>query len=144
VKKLLIKYWWNQLSVRFHQHFMCSFSEPRSQKRKKDCSYKWRWNRFQGLMKKDKIGKPLSNSDQFLSGRSGLISTLPLNKTRMYNPGLNFFNILRAAFAHADPKSAKIQWSRQYIFVLLGSASIKLPVKRWWNRLQVFISRWVF
>ena len=46
--------------------------------------------RFHELMKKDKIGKPLSKSDQFLAGRSGLVSTSPLNKSRMYNPGLNF------------------------------------------------------
>jgi hypothetical protein len=44
---------------------------------------------FQGLMKKDTIGKPLSKSDKLLAGRSGLISTSPLNETRMYNPGLN-------------------------------------------------------
>jgi len=33
-------------------------------------------------------------------------------------PGVDFANILFEAFMHADPKSVKIQSSRQYIFAL--------------------------
>jgi len=40
-------------------------------------------------------------------------------------PGVNFTNIRQAAFMHADPKSAKRQWSCRRLFVLLGPACIK-------------------
>jgi len=40
-------------------------------------------------------------------------------------PGLNFINVLRTAFTQADPESVKFQLSRQHLFTLLGSASIK-------------------
>ncbi len=38
---------------------------------------------------------------------------------------VNFTNILRAAFAHTDPKSVKRQSSHQYFSVLIGSAWVK-------------------
>jgi len=38
---------------------------------------------------------------------------------------------LCTAFPRKDPKSAKRQSSRQYLFVLLGSSHKKLLVKRW-------------
>jgi hypothetical protein len=39
--------------------------------------------------------------------------------------GVNFNNVLRAAFTNADPKSVAILLSCQYLFTLLGSESIK-------------------
>jgi len=41
------------------------------------------------------------------------------------DPGVNFMNILLAAFMRADPKSLKFQLSRQYLFMLLGSTRLK-------------------
>jgi len=41
-------------------------------------------------------------------------------------PGVNFTNLLRAAFALVDPESVKIQLSHQCLFMLLESASIKV------------------
>ena len=40
-------------------------------------------------------------------------------------PGLNFINILWAAFTHTDPESVKNQLRYQYLFRLLGSAHTK-------------------
>jgi len=40
-------------------------------------------------------------------------------------PGVDFTNILRAAFASADPKSAKKTVKLSVFFVLLGSACAK-------------------
>ncbi len=40
-------------------------------------------------------------------------------------PGVNFINILRAAFLSADPESAKKTDNLTVFFVLLGSASVK-------------------
>jgi len=40
-------------------------------------------------------------------------------------PGLNFINVLQAAFTQADLKSIKIQSSCQCLFALLGSAPVK-------------------
>jgi len=40
-------------------------------------------------------------------------------------PGVNFINVLRAAFTRADPKSVKFQLSCQYHFTLLGSTHTK-------------------
>jgi hypothetical protein len=42
---------------------------------------------------------------------------------------LNFINVLQAAFAPADPKSAKKSYNLTVFFVLLGSASIKVVLK---------------
>jgi NAD-dependent oxidoreductase involved in siderophore biosynthesis len=39
--------------------------------------------------------------------------------------GVNFINVLQAAFMRADPESVKIQLSRQYLFMLMGSACTK-------------------
>ena len=40
-------------------------------------------------------------------------------------PGVNFTNILRAAFKLVDPESVKYSLSRWYFFMLLGSAYAK-------------------
>jgi len=40
-------------------------------------------------------------------------------------PGVNFINVLLAAFTRADPESVKFQLSHQYHFMLLGSARVK-------------------
>jgi len=40
-------------------------------------------------------------------------------------PGVNFTNILRAAFTTADPKSAKNTLKTSVFFALLGSESVK-------------------
>ncbi len=40
-------------------------------------------------------------------------------------PGVNFINILQAAFTHRDPESAKETVKRFVFFELLGSASAK-------------------
>jgi len=42
-----------------------------------------------------------------------------------YSTGVNFINILRKAFARADPKSAKRYWKLDWLFNHLGSACIK-------------------
>ena len=39
--------------------------------------------------------------------------------------GVNFINILRAAFTHKDPKIAKKDSQVKQLFVLLGSACVK-------------------
>jgi len=39
--------------------------------------------------------------------------------------GVNFINVLRTTFTLVDPKSVKIQLSHKYLFMLLGSASVK-------------------
>jgi len=44
-------------------------------------------------------------------------------------PGVNFTNIIRAAFPRADPKSAKNNVKLSVFFVLLGSAHIKAACK---------------
>ncbi len=41
------------------------------------------------------------------------------------SPGVNFINVLQAAFAHADPKSVKETIKLSVFFALLGSASVK-------------------
>ena len=45
------------------------------------------------------------------------------------SPGVNFTNILRAAFTHADPKSPKKDSQLKQLFVLLGSAGVKAALK---------------
>jgi len=70
---------------------------------------------------------------------------------------VNFINVRRAAFAHADPKSIEIQSSCQYFFALLGSMSIKAayemlmksttgrcPVGVWGNIFQSEYIIWFF
>jgi hypothetical protein len=44
--------------------------------------------------------------------------------------GVNFTNVLRAAFMHVGPKSTKIQSSYQTFFALLGSGHIKALSKQ--------------
>jgi len=39
--------------------------------------------------------------------------------------GVNFTNILRTSFTHADPKSGKMTVKSSVLFTLLGSARIK-------------------
>ncbi len=43
----------------------------------------------------------------------------------MDRPGVDFINVQRTAFTLVDPESAKIQFSHQYLFMLLGSTSVK-------------------
>ncbi len=43
--------------------------------------------------------------------------------------GVNFINVLRAAFTWADPKSAKRYWRFDCIFALFGSACVKASSK---------------
>ena len=40
-------------------------------------------------------------------------------------PSVNFINVLRAAFTHADPESAKKTVKSSSFFALLGSARVK-------------------
>jgi len=47
----------------------------------------------------------------------------------MTSPGVNFTNILRAAFKCKDPKSAKRQSHHQYLLALLGSTRVKASRK---------------
>jgi len=43
----------------------------------------------------------------------------------LFLPGVNFTNVLRAAFTRADPKSAKKLLNLTVFFALLGSACVK-------------------
>jgi len=52
-----------------------------------------------------------------------------LNQGRVTTPSVNSTNILRTAFRLVDPERVKIQLSHQYLFTLLGSASVKAVVK---------------
>jgi len=52
-----------------------------------------------------------------------VVVTCQSNESR--TPGVNFTNILHAAFTLIDPESIKIQFSHQYLFTLSGSACIK-------------------
>jgi len=49
--------------------------------------------------------------------------------TQAMTPGVNFINVLCAAFIQADPQSVKIQLSCQYLFTLLGSVRIEAAHK---------------
>jgi len=40
-------------------------------------------------------------------------------------PGVNFINVLRAAFAPVDPKSVKRHWQLDWILMLLGATGVK-------------------
>ena len=54
----------------------------------------------------------------------------PFKSTKsLVAPGVNFTNILCAAFTHADPKSAKKTSQLKQLFALLGSAGIKAACK---------------
>jgi len=46
-------------------------------------------------------------------------------QTLDWQPGVNFINVLRAAFAHVDPKSVKRYWGFDWILTLLGSTHVK-------------------
>jgi len=55
-----------------------------------------------------------------------LIFVVPQHKVLILTPpGVNFTNILLAAFTSADFKSVRTQSSCQYLFTLLGSTSVK-------------------
>jgi len=54
------------------------------------------------------------------SAKKALILTLP---------GVNFVNILQAAFVHADPKSSKKNINLTVFFALLGSAHINAAMQ---------------
>ncbi len=55
------------------------------------------------------------------------------------HPGVNFINVLRAAFMRADPESAKIQSGQQCRFTLLGPTSVKAEHKMLMNCLLMLI-----
>ncbi len=44
--------------------------------------------------------------------------------------GVNFINVLPAAFEHVDPKSVKRYWGFDWILTLLGSTSVKAIHRR--------------
>ena len=44
-------------------------------------------------------------------------------------PGVNFTNVLRAAFTLVDPKTVKMIYNLTVFLMLLGSASIKVERK---------------
>ncbi len=44
-------------------------------------------------------------------------------------PGVNFINILRAAFGHVDPKSVKRYWGFDWILTLSGSTCVKAVLR---------------
>ena len=54
-------------------------------------------------------------------------------KIKLPQPGVNFFNILRATFMCADPKSAKNTFKPLVIFALLGYEVVKVLVKHLWH-----------
>ncbi len=43
----------------------------------------------------------------------------------IFGPSVNFTSVLRAAFTQVDPESVKKHSSHQYLFTLLGSATVK-------------------
>ncbi len=47
--------------------------------------------------------------------------------------GVNFINVLRTAFTHADPNSVKRYWQLNWNFTLWGSACVKAVHECWWN-----------
>jgi hypothetical protein len=53
---------------------------------------------------------------------------LPTNQDTL-PPGVNFTNILQAAFMHADPKRPKKMLNLTVFFALLGSAHVKAARK---------------
>jgi hypothetical protein len=54
-------------------------------------------------------------------------------------PGVNFINDAQAAFACADPESAKKTDNLTVFFTLSGMRALKLLVECWWNwHLQIF------
>jgi len=48
------------------------------------------------------------------------------------DPGVDFTNILRKAYTHADPKSTKNTLKQSVLFALLGSARVKA-----WHKMLV-------
>jgi hypothetical protein len=44
-------------------------------------------------------------------------------------PGVNFINILQAAFTNADPESVTIQLNCQYLFALFRSERVKAALR---------------
>ncbi len=53
------------------------------------------------------------------------------NKKLCAVTGIDFANVLRAAVAQTDLKSAKGQSHHQFLFALLGSTGAKLQIKQW-------------
>ncbi len=47
----------------------------------------------------------------------------------MLSPGVNFINVLRAAFAPVDPKRVKRYWQLDSILTLLGATGVKAASK---------------
>ncbi len=44
-------------------------------------------------------------------------------------PGVNFINILYAAFAHSDPKRVKRYWGLDWVLMLWGATGVKAAHK---------------
>jgi len=67
----------------------------------------------------------------------GFISIFPLEfyyfilrwNVSAVQPGVNFANVLQAAFTSKNPKSTKSQLNHQFLFALLGSEDIKAVCK---------------
>jgi len=75
-------------------------------------------------------GSPGSSWRRFGDGRRIPVCRVdPLRWFLCHLPGVNFTNVLRAAFTLKDPKSRKIQASRQYLIVLLGSSNVEAANK---------------
>jgi len=58
-------------------------------------------------------------------------------------PGVNFTNILRAAYMLIDLKSMKIQLSHQYLFTLFGSVCVK-AARKMLVKSSPYVAAWFF
>jgi hypothetical protein len=63
----------------------------------------------------------------YLKFRQSKCTRLPVDDR--HTSGVDFTNVLLAAFTHADPKCAKGHLSHQCLFLLSGSLSIKAARK---------------
>jgi len=77
-----------------------------------------------------KVQKRLTTWLYFLHFWDLQMQKLLCRKLMKLTLGVDFINILRAAFVRTDPESKKIQFSHQYLFTLLGSVRVKAA---WWN-----------
>jgi len=85
------------------------------------------------------------------------ISTIPKIETVLYfqtsdndylriatRAGVNFFNVLQAAFTSADPKSAKRLTTWLYFMRFCDLCVLKLLVNVWWNWHRLFTATTIF
>ncbi len=73
---------------------------------------------FNNWKKKENIGSKMGLTKKYLKKRKFL-------KWNILPPGLNFINILCAAFTHADPNSVKRYWQLNWNFTLSGPVWVK-------------------